>query len=219
MIADLIARHHGVILDGLLTTVMLVGGGFAVGALAGAALAVPLTSRRALPRWAVRGFVAAVRNTPFLIQAMLLFALFGVLRLRLEPALVGGAAVAIYTAAYMAEIVRGALYSIPAGQWDAARALALPWQVRLSKVIVPQLMPFVLPAGVNLLATVTKESAFLSAVSVAELTYSGQVVIAQTFRVFEVWAIVGLLYLALVLAVLGLAQRLERRLRWVVSTG
>ncbi|PKP85104.1 MAG: amino acid ABC transporter permease [Alphaproteobacteria bacterium HGW-Alphaproteobacteria-2] len=217
--SDLLARYHGVILDGLLTTIALVGAGFLVGIALGALLAVPLSASAALPRALARAYVEVIRNTPFLIQAMLLFALFGVLRIRIEPAAVGAAAVAIYTAAYMAEILRGALHSIPTGQYDAARALGLPRHVRALRVIAPQLMPFVLPAGVNLLATVTKESAFLSAVSVAELTYSGQVVIAQTFRVFEVWAIVGLLYLALVLAVLGLAQRLERRLRWVVSTG
>jgi len=219
MTGDLLARYQGVIIEGLLTTMALVSAGFAVGVALGAVLAVPLSARAALPRALARAYVEVIRNTPFLIQAMLLFAAFGVLRIRVEPAVVGAGAVAIYTSAYMAEILRGALHSIPAGQRDAARALGLPWHVRALRVIAPQLMPFVLPAGVNLLATVTKESAFLSAVSVAELTYSGQVVIAQTFRVFEVWAIVGVLYLALVLSVLALAQRLERRLRWAMAGG
>lgn len=219
MTGDLLARYHGVILDGLLTTIVLVGAGFAAGVALGALLAVPLSARAALPRALARAYVEVIRNTPFLIQAMLLFALLGVLRIRIEPAVVGAGAVAVYTAAYMAEIVRGALHSIPAGQHDAARALGLPRHVRALRVVAPQLMPFVLPAGVNLLATVTKESAFLSAVSVAELTYSGQVVIAQTFRVFEVWAIVGGLYLVVVLSVLALAQRLERRLRWATAGG
>jgi ABC-type amino acid transport system permease subunit len=86
--------------------------------------------------------------------------------------------------------------------------------VRFRKVIFPQLLPFAVPASANLLATVTKESAFLSAVAVAELAYAGQVVIARTFKVFEVWAIVGILYLVLILALLALAERLEGSFRW-----
>ncbi len=211
---ELLVNYSDEILAGLLGTVLIVGIGFLLGSLGGLLLAVPLMSEVKALRWAARSYVELFRNTPFLIQAMLLFAVLGVLRLRLDPTLVGTAAVALYTAAYMAEIVRGALHSVPEGQWDAARALALgPW-LRFRLVILPQLLPFALPASVNLLATVAKESAFLSAVSVAELTFAGQVVIAQTFRVFEVWAIVGALYLLLVLSILAAANRLERRLRW-----
>ena len=126
--------------------------------------------------------------------------------------------VAIYTSAYMAEIIRGALKSIPDGQWDASSALGLRSLRRFRLVIYPQLLPFALPASVNLFGTVAKESAFLSAVSVAELTFAGQVVIAQTFKVFEVWAIVGALYLVFILSILAAAKRLERGLGWSAHT-
>ena len=142
-----------------------------MGGVLGTILAFPLMSRAKLLRWPARSFVELVRNTPFLMQAMLLFAVFGVLRRRLDPTLVGTLAVAIYTSAYMAEIVRGAMNSIPHGQSDAAASLGLPRLLRFRLVVVPQLVPFALPASMNLLATVAKESAFLSAVSVAELTF------------------------------------------------
>ena len=212
---DVLSNYGDEILSGLLGTIAIVGIGFVLGALAGLLLAFPLMSSMAPFRWPVRSFVELMRNTPFLIQAMLLFAAFGVMRLRLDPMLVGTLAVAVYTSAYMAEIVRGAMNSLPSGQRDAATALGLPALLRFRLVFLPQLVPFALPASVNLLATVAKESAFLSAVSVAELTFAGQVVIAQTFRVFEVWAIVGILYLALVLSVIAAAKHLEHRLSWV----
>lgn len=211
---EILIQYGDVILWGLLRTIMIVSGGFLVGTLAGIAMAFLLISHHWWLRWPVRSFVELIRNTPFLIQAMLLFAAFGVLRIRIDPLLVGGAVVATYTSAYMAEIVRGALKSIPAGQWDAASALGLRSLRRFRLVIYPQLLPFAIPASVNLFGTVTKESAFLSAVSVAELTFSGQVVIAQTFRVFEVWAIVGVLYLVLILTILAAANRLEKGLGW-----
>jgi len=211
---EILIQYGDEILWGLLRTIMIVSGGFSVGMLAGIAMAFLLISHRWVLRWPMRTYVELIRNTPFLIQAMLLFAALGVLRIRIDPLLVGGVVVAIYTSAYMAEIVRGALKSIPDGQWDAASALGLRSLRRFQLVIYPQLLPFALPASVNLFGTVTKESAFLSAVSVAELTFSGQVVIAQTFKVFEVWAIVGLLYLVLILAILAAANRLERGLGW-----
>lgn len=212
---ELLESYGNEILRGFIGTVAIVGIGFAVGGVAGTILAFPLMAPFRILRWPARALVELVRNIPFLIQAMLLFAIFGVLRIRLDPMLVGTLAVAVYTSAYMAEIVRGAMHSIPPGQRDAAASIGLPGLQRFRLVVLPQLVPFALPASVNLLATVAKESAFLSAVSVAELTYAGQVVIAQTFRVFEVWAIIGVLYLLLVLSVLTAAQRLERRLRWI----
>ena len=215
---DLLIRYGDEILLGLLGTITIVFGGFLIGALVGIALSFLMIAPVKAMRWPGRAFVELIRNTPFLIQAMLLFALFGVLRIRIDPMLIGGAVVAIYTSAYMAEIVRGALKSIPLGQWDAARALGLRPRPCFRLVIFPQLLPAIIPASVNLLGTVVKESAFLSVVSVAELTFAGQVVIAQTFKVFEVWAIVGVLYLALILTILTAASQFERRLRWAGHT-
>ncbi|MCT8973887.1 amino acid ABC transporter permease [Microbaculum marinisediminis] len=212
---ELLHNHGGDILRGLFNTIAIVAIGFAAGAIAGTALAFPLGAKRAAVRLPVRCYVEAIRNTPFLIQAMLIFATVGVFRLRIDPQLAGVLAVAIYTSAYMAEIIRGALKSVPEGQWDAAAALGLRSLRRFRLIILPQLLPFALPACVNLVGTVAKESAFLSAVSVPELTFAGQVVIAQTFKVFEVWAIIGGLYLALVLVILAIARRLESRMAWL----
>ena len=211
---DLIRNDGWAILAGLMTTIRIVGIGFLLGAIGGVLIGLLRDGGPVVVRVLAGAFVEVIRNTPFLIQAALLFAVVGVLRLRLPPELIGTVSVALYTSAYMAEIVRGALNSVPAGQREAADALGLRPVVRFRKVIFPQLLPFAVPASANLLATVTKESAFLSAVSVAELTYAGQVVIARTFKVFEVWAIVGVLYLLLILALFAMAERLERSFRW-----
>ncbi|WP_105385109.1 amino acid ABC transporter permease [Neorhizobium alkalisoli] len=212
---EFLSNHGGTLLRGFLWTIILVSGGFAIGSVLGALLAILLTSKNRIAGWLARSYVELIRNTPFLIQAMLLFALLGVMRMRFEPVLVGLVSVAIYSAAYMAEIIRGGLNSIPDGQREGARALAIGPFLQSRLIILPQLMPFVLPASVNLLATLCKESAFLAGVSVAELTFSGQVVITQTFLIFEVWAIIGILYLVLVLSIMALAGFLERQMAWL----
>ncbi len=207
-------EHLALIVEGFLTTVVIVGLGFALGTLGGLLLAALKAAGPRPVRILTGVYIEVIRNTPFLIQASLLFALAGVARLRFDPALLGTVSVALYVAAYMAEILRGALRTVPPGQAEAARSLGLHRLAAFRLVVWPQLLPFALPAGANLLATVAKESAFLSALSVAELTFAGQVLISQTFRVFEVWAIIGALYLALILALLALAARLERSFRW-----
>ena len=118
----------------------------------------------------------------------------------------------------MTEIVRGAMLNLPNGQVEASRALGLHRVQTLRLVVIPQILPFVVPASANLLATVVKESAFLAALSVDELTFAGQVLISQTFRVFEVWAIIAVLYLALILCLLAVAARIERSFRWAHGT-
>ncbi|OCW58356.1 amino acid ABC transporter permease [Hoeflea olei] len=211
---EFLAVNGTQILEGFWNTIRIVLSGFVLGALIGAPLGLARQGRHALPRIIAGAYVEAIRNTPFLIQASLLFAFAGVLRLRLPMEMLGITAVALYTAAYMAEIVRGALLAIPAGQWEAADALGLGKAQAFRLVVLPQLMPFALPASTNLFATVTKESAFLSALSVAELTFAGQVVIARTFAVFEVWALVGALYLMFILALFAVSERLERHFAW-----
>lgn len=211
---ELVRSDGGAILQGLLATIRIVGLGFVIGAGLGIPLGLLRYGAPRLVKLVAAAYIEVIRNTPFLIQAALLFAVVGVMRLRPEPQLVGIISVALYTSAYMAEIIRGALRTVAQGQWEAAAALGLRPLPRFFKVICPQLLPFAVPASANLLATVTKESAFLSALSVAELTYSGQVLIARTFKVFEVWAIIGVLYLVLILALFALAERLERSFHW-----
>ena len=207
-------HHLALIAQGFLTTVVIVGLGFVLGTVGGLLLAALKTAGPRPVRILAAAYVEVIRNTPFLIQASLLFALMGVARIRVDPALLGTVSVALYVTAYMAEILRGALRTVPPGQAEAARSLGLHRLAAFRLVTWPQLLPFALPAAANLLATVAKESAFLSALSVAELTFAGQVLISQTFRVFEVWAIIGTLYLALILALLALAARLECSFRW-----
>lgn len=211
---EIVINYWSEILGGVLRTLAIVSAGFLAGSLAGLALGPLRDARWRLVRFLAGSFVEFIRNTPLLIQASLLFAFAGVMRLRIEPELIGTLSVAIYTSAYMAEIARGALNSIAAGQWEAANSLGLRKLATFRLVILPQLLPYGIPASANLLATITKESAFLSAVSVSELTFTGQVIIAQTFAVFEVWAIIGLLYLMIILSLLECARRMENRMGW-----
>lgn len=203
------------LLLGAAATVAINAAGFGIGAFFGIVISFIERGAPAPVRWLVRSYVEFIRNTPFLLQAMLLFALLATFRIRLDPFIPGALALTLYTAAYMIEIMRGAFASVNKGQEESAAALALNRIDTFRFVVFPQMLPFVLPASVNLAATAVKESSVLAAVAVAELTYRGQLLIGQTFAAFEIWAAVGFIYLIIVLGIIGAAHLLEARLnRW-----
>lgn len=177
-------------------------------ALFGLALAVAAGLGAALLRlspWPVaRGmahvYVGCLRNTPLLLQLFFVYFLFA-------PAIgVGpfGAAVlalGLFEGAYMAELFRAGLQSVPRAQWEAGISLGLGVWNTLRLVILPQAVRRMLPPLTSQLVSLIKDTSLVSAIAVADLTMQAQVLIADTFLAFEIWLIVAALYLALTLCV------------------
>jgi polar amino acid transport system permease protein len=134
------------------------------------------------------------RNIPFLIQVFLLFFGLPSLGLKLDATTVGVAALASYAGAYFSEAVRGAILTVPLGQSEAALALGMHYALSFRKVIFPQICGYLLPAAANLTITLIKESAALSIITVAELTYMAQYVLATNFAPVETFAALTAIY-------------------------
>jgi putative glutamine transport system permease protein len=172
-----------------------------------------LRTSSAVPlRWLGTAYVECFRNTPLLIQ--LYFYFFGLTRLglRLTAFQAGVAALAIYTAAYVAEVVRSGILSVDRGQQDAARALGLSYLQTQRFVVLPQALRTVLPPLGNLGIALIKNSALVSSIALADLLYVSDLIQSRTFRTFEVFTAVVVLYLSLTLPLALLVSRLERRL-------
>ena len=178
----------------------------------GTAIAGLRTSSVRPLRWLAAGYVECFRNTPLLIQ--LYFYFFGLTRLglRLTAFQAGVAALAIYTAAYVAEVVRSGILSVDRGQRDAARALGLSYLQTQRFVVLPQALRTVLPPLGNLGIALVKNSALVSSIALADLLYVSDLIQSRTFRTFEVFTAVVVLYLSLTLPLALLVSRLERRL-------
>ena len=142
----------------------------------------------------------------------LLFYVLPMAGVRLSTIAVSVIALAAYASAYFAEIVRGAIQSIPRGQTEAGYALGLRYPLILRKVLLPQVAGYILPAAANLTITLIKESAILSAITVPELTYMAQDIVGRTFAPVEIFTAIALLYWALTVLVAAAARELERRL-------
>ncbi|WP_192255825.1 amino acid ABC transporter permease [Mesorhizobium caraganae] len=158
-------------------------------------------------------YVELLRNIPFLTQVFLLYFVLPEFGLRLSPLVVGFIALSAYASAYAAEIVRGAILSVPAGQTEAGYALGLGYATILRRILLPQVLGYILPTSTNLAIGLIKESAVLSVITVPELTYEAQDIIGRTFSPVEIFTIIALLYWGLTALVSTLTKWLEIHLQ------
>lgn len=158
-------------------------------------------------------YVEVVRNIPFLIQVFLLFFVLPFFGVRLSPMMAGFIAMVAYSSAYSAEIIRGALLSVPAGQTEAGYALGLNYGTILLRVLLPQVLGYIIPTSSNLAITLIKESAVLSTITVPELTYQAQNIVGRTYSPVELFTTIALLYWGITALVTALMGWLEVRLQ------
>ena len=194
-------------------TVLLSLVAFLGGAILGLAIAVMRAGTVAPLRWATAGFIQLFQGTPVLMQLFLVYygisVLFGV---RLDPWPAVTLAFTCYAAAFLGEIWRGCIQSIPAGQWDAARALGLGWGVTMAKIVLPQALRISIPATIGFLVQLVKGTSIAAIIGFVELTRAGQLIVNVTFQPMTVYPIIALLYFAICWPLSLLSRRLEKRL-------
>ena len=129
------------------------------------------------------------------------------------PAFVCGiVGLGMYSAAYVSEIVRGAIESIDRGQNEAARSLGMSSAQSMRKIIVPQAVLRMIPPLGNEFIALIKNSALVSLLTIHDLMHEGQKIISVSYRSLEVYLVIALIYLLLTTAVAGGLRLLERRL-------
>jgi arginine/lysine/histidine/glutamine transport system substrate-binding/permease protein len=158
------------------------------------------------------------RGTPLLVQLFMVYfglpALFQGLGLAfsLDRFVAAVLALSLNLAAYLAEILRGGIASIERGQWEAADALAMNPIQRMRFVVFPQALRQVLPPLGNEFITLIKDTSLAAVIGFDELFRQGQLTVATTYRAFEVYGAVALVYLVMTTAASLLFRWLERRL-------
>lgn len=125
------------------------------------------------------------------------------------------AAMGINSGAYVAEIVRAGIQAIDRGQTEAARSLGLTAAQTMRYVIFPQAIRRIIPPLGNEFIALLKDSSLVSVIALEELLRKGQVVITRTFRPFEVYTVIAILYLIMTLAISKLVSWSERKLKIV----
>ncbi len=167
---------------------------------------------RGVPYALATAFVELFRDTPLLMQIFFLFFGLPALGIRLNAFVAAAVAMTFFAAANAAEIVRGAIQSIPRGQMEAARALGLSYLQSMRYVILPQATRRMIPPMMGLFTTLIKDTSLAAIVNVFELTTAARQVVERTLASFEIWLTVAGLYFFVCYPLSLLTQRLERRL-------
>ena len=190
----------------VLSLIAFVGGGI-VGALL---LFLRLRGGRAIGK-AVGLYVQLFQGTPLLMQLFLAY--FGIALFGIDVSAWTAASVALtlYTSAFLTEIWRGCVASIPKGQWEASGSLALSFGEQLRHVILPQAVRIAIAPTVGFLVQVIKGTALASVIGFVELTKAGSMISNATFQPFVVFSCVALLYFVLCFPVSLYAKTLERK--------
>ncbi|MBX3574518.1 MAG: ectoine/hydroxyectoine ABC transporter permease subunit EhuD [Mesorhizobium sp.] len=178
-------------------TLLAAGLGYAIAVVLGLVLALAQrTPSRALTL-VVREAIEFVRSTPLVLQIFFVFYVGPQFGLRLSPWTAGMIAIGLHYAAYLSEVYRGGLESVPKGQWEAATSLNLSTSRTYFRVILPQALPPSLAGMGNYLVGIFKDTPMLSVIGVAELMHTANAIGSETYRFLEPYTLVGIIFLAL----------------------
>ncbi|MCC7283415.1 MAG: amino acid ABC transporter permease [Acetobacteraceae bacterium] len=199
------------LLSGAALTLYLSLGAMAIGLVVGTLGALALDSGGRILRGAVRAYVEAIRNTPFLVQLFMVFFALPEIGIGLTGNQAALVAMSLNLGAYATEIIRAGAEGVGQGQIEAARALGLrPLQI-FRRIILFQALRSVYPPLCSQFVLIMLASAVVSAVAAEELSGVANNIQARTFRSFEIYIVVTGMYLVMTLAVqavLGLIGRL-----------
>jgi polar amino acid transport system permease protein len=191
-----------------LTALALAGGG-----LIGLIVAACGASRRVLPHYLARGYVGLVQGIPLLVWLFLFYFGLSIFGYNLPPWVAATLGFSVYAGAFLGEIWRGALLSIPKTQWEAGTSIGLTFIEELRHVIIPQAVKVAIPPTVGFTVQLIKNTSLAAVIGFVELTREGQLTTAATYQPFAVYLIVAALYFSMCYSLSRYARALERSRR------
>lgn len=207
------------LLAGLGVTLKLTCGGAALGTVVALLAGLSRLSPMVPLRWLAATYIEVFRGTSALVQLFWFYFVLPLFGLSLDAVTVGVLVLGLNGGAYGAEVVRGAIQAVPKGQWEAAVSLNLSRWMTMRRIILPQAVPAMLPPAGNLLIELLKNTALVSLITITDLTFSAQILRAETLRTTEIFSLVLLMYFAAAMAIALLMRLLERWLARVQGRG
>jgi polar amino acid transport system permease protein len=210
-----IGNTVAVLMQGVWVTVQVMLGSACVGTLLALVAGIIQLVNKWYLRLIARVYVEIFRGSSAVVQLFWIFFVLPFAGIYLPPVVAAVIALGLNTGSYGAEIVRGALQSVPKGQWEAATALNMTALQRLRLVVLPQAVAPMLPPYGNLLIELLKATSLVSLVTVADITERGQLLRSATAQSAQIYGVMLILYFVLA-SLIMLPIRLGQR---VVSQG
>ena len=214
----LLQNNYKQLLSGLGVTIALALLSFAIAMVIGIIFGMFSVSPYKWLRWTAEIFVDVIRGIPLMILAAFIF--WGIPNLiesmtghqsPINDFLAGTIALSLNAAAYIAEIVRGGIQAVPAGQMEASRSLGISYSKTMRKIILPQATKLMLPNFVNQFVIALKDTTIVSAIGLVELFQTGKIIIARNYQSFKMYAILAVFYLIIITLLTRFAKQLEKR--------
>ena len=214
----LLQNNYKQLLSGLGVTIALALLSFAIAMVIGIIFGMFSVSPYKWLRWTAEIFVDVIRGIPLMILAAFIF--WGIPNLiesmtghqsPINDFLAGTIALSLNAAAYIAEIVRGGIQAVPAGQMEASRSLGISYSKTMRKIILPQATKLMLPNFVNQFVIALKDTTIVSAIGLVELFQTGKIIIARNYQSFKMYAILAVFYLVIITLLTRFAKQLEKR--------
>ncbi len=156
-------------------------------------------------------YIWLIRSTPLLVQLFIIYFGFPQLGIDLGPFLSGVLGLGLNVGAYNAETIRGGIVSIPLGQTEAARSLAMSSSLAMRRIILPQALRIIIPPLGNNFIILIKDTSLVSTITLVELTLTAQRFIGSTYKPFEMYLMAAVLYAAMTTTASILLAKLEKR--------
>jgi len=198
------------LLQGAWTTIWLTMAAIAIGLVMGLIAALGLLSNNRILNAIARAYVFILRGTPLLVQLIIIYTGLPQLGIRLTVVQSALISLGLNEGAYMAEIIRAGILSVNKGQYEAAKALGMPFGMMMRMIVLPQAARLIVPDVGNRINGMLKFSTLASTIGMEELLRRSQMLIQATFNVLEIYAIVAIYYLVMTTVWDQVQNRIER---------
>ncbi len=202
----------GPLVNGLIVTLKISALGGLIAFLFASILAFMRISKFPLLQYIASSYITVIRGTPLLVQIFIFYFIIATI-FDLPRFYAGAMSLGLFYAAYIAEVLRGAIQSIDQGQHEAAKSLGMNYVQTMGSIIMPQALKRALPTLVGEVIALVKDSSLVSVISITDLTKVGREIVANTFSPFETWLIVAAMYFAITSILSFAGHRWEKKMK------
>jgi polar amino acid transport system permease protein len=182
------------LLRGAMLTIAVSLLAFGLALVFGLAIGIARISRLVPLRVVVACYIQFIRGTPLLLQLFFIYYVLPYVGIVLTPFVSGALGLTLNYAAYMAEVFRSGIQAIPKGQWEAGQSVGMSRRLLMRRIILPQAFRIIIPSIGNFFVSIFKDSALVSVITMRDLMFSGQLLASATYKHFEIFAEVAVIY-------------------------